>query len=65
MVKVANEISKVADKLRWFKRPELSEIERMAEICTISVYYCLEEVMDTSAAESEPLYKSRANERPA
>ena len=61
----ATEISKVADVLKRFKRPELSEIGRMTEICTISGYYCLEEVMDTSAADREPSYKSLADKRPA
>ena len=61
---MANEISKVADAAKWSERPELSEFEPLAEICTISGHYCFE-VMDTSAADREPLSRSLANEREA
>ena len=54
----------MADKVKRFKQPEMSEFERLAEICTISGYYCLEEVRCTSAARREPLQKSLSTERP-
>ena len=63
-LKTVNEISKVAGKAKWFKQAKTSGFERMAKICAIQAYFCLEEVMDTAAAEREALYKSLTNERP-
>ena len=65
LLRLANEIPKVADKVKWFKRPEMSEFGQMTETCAISGFSCLGEVTDTSAAEREPLRKTLARERPA
>ena len=37
----------------------------MAEVCWVAGLYCLEEAMDTSAVERDPLYKALIAERPA
>ena len=63
--KMAGEISEVADKIKWYRHPEISEIERTAATCSIAGYCCLEEVMATSETEREPLYKSSAGDWPA
>ena len=65
LLKMANGISKVAGKVEWFKQPAMSEFELVAEICTISGYYCLQEVMDALASGPGPLYMTLASERPA
>ena len=52
--KMADEISRVADKIKGFRRPEISEIEWMAEICWFAGGYWSEEVMHTLAAERGP-----------
>ena len=52
VLKMANEISKAADKVRWFKQSEMSEFGGIVEVRTVSGFYRLAEVMGTSAAES-------------
>ena len=46
VLKMANGISKAADKIKWFKQPEISEFGKTAEVRTASGYFCSEEVMD-------------------
>ena len=62
---MADGLSKVADKLQWCRQPEVLEFDKMAEVCPIAGYCCLDEVMDTSAVERELLYKALIAERPA
>ena len=51
-MEMANEISNVADRVKWFKQLDLSEIGRMAEMRTISDKDSLEEVMDRPRART-------------
>ena len=50
----ADELSKVADVINWWRMPEQIAFEAMADQTTILGYYGEDELMDTSAAGDKP-----------
>ena len=61
---VENELSEVADMIKWPRMPEMEEFEAMAERLIIAGFYEWGELMDTSAAERTQHYDVAAKGYP-
>ena len=62
---LADELSEASDAIKWSRAPELSDLEKVPELATIAGYYCLEDLMGTSAPGRVQVYKVLAEERPS
>ena len=61
---MADDLSKLAERIKWPRLPELKEFEQMAELILASGYYSSEELADASTTERQQLYKLLAEGRP-
>ena len=48
---LADELSRVADTIKWPRAPEMGEVEKMAELATAADCYSLGDLLDISVAE--------------
>ena len=61
---LSDELSRSANTIKWPLAPEIGDLEKMTGISTIADFYCLEDLMDTSASERAQLYTVPSEERP-